>query len=56
MAAELTDHVWSVGEVLTYKLAPLPWVEPKRRGRPRTRPVAESAVPKRPRGRPRKVA
>lgn len=56
MAAGLTDHVWSVGEVLTYKVAPLAWVEPKRRGRPRLRPVSEPAVPKRPRGRPRKVA
>lgn len=56
MAAGVTDHVWSVGEVLTYKVVPLPWVEPKRRGRPRTRSVSEPAVPKRPRGRPRKVA
>jgi len=56
MAAGLTDHVWSVWEVLTYKVAPLPWVEPKRRGRPRTRSVSEPAMHKRPRGRPRKVA
>jgi transposase-like protein len=56
MAAGLTDHVWSVGEVLNYKVAPPVWVEPKRRGRPRSRPVSESAMPKRPRGRPRKVA
>jgi transposase-like protein/IS1 family transposase len=33
MAAGLTDHVWSIGEVLQYKVAPTPWVEPKRRGR-----------------------
>ncbi len=56
MAAGLTDHVWSVREVLTDKVAPLPWVEPKRGGRPRLRPVSEPAVPKRPPGRPRKVA
>jgi transposase-like protein/IS1 family transposase len=56
MAAGLTDHLWSVWEVLTYKVAPPAWVEPKRRGRPRTRPVAESVGPKRPRGRPRKIA
>jgi transposase-like protein len=56
MAARLTDHVWSVWEVLTYKVAPPAWVEPKRRGRPRSRPVSEPAAPKRPRGRPRKVA
>src|SRR5512142_2964994 len=35
MAAGLTDHVWSVGELLSYKVAPSPWVEPKRRGRPK---------------------
>jgi IS1 family transposase len=34
MAAGLTDHVWSVQEVLGYKVAPPPWVPPKRRGRP----------------------
>jgi len=56
MAAGLTDHVWSVWEVLTYKVAPAPWVEPRRRGRPRKHPLPDPAVPKRPRGRPRKVA
>src|SRR5436853_3075463 len=35
MAAGLTDHVWSICELLSYRLAPLPWVEPKRRGRPK---------------------
>ncbi|MFL5628068.1 MAG: hypothetical protein ACJ788_21015 [Ktedonobacteraceae bacterium] len=54
MAAGLTDHVWSVGEVLTYKVALPAWVEPKRRGRPRLRPGSDHAGPKRPRGRPRK--
>ena len=34
MAAGLTDHVWSVSELLCYKIAPAPWVEPKRRRRP----------------------
>lgn len=53
MASGLTDHIWSVGEVVTYKVAPPPFVEPKRRGRPRTRPVSVPTVPKRPRGRPR---
>src|SRR5947207_10163611 len=33
MAAGLTDHIWSVRELLTYKIAPSPWIEPKRRGR-----------------------
>ncbi len=35
MASRLTDHVWSVQELLSYRVAPLPWVEPKRRGRPK---------------------
>ena len=56
MAAGLTDHVWSVWEVLAYKVAPAPWVEPRRRGRPRKHPLPDPAVPKRLRGRPRKVA
>ena len=56
MAAGLTDHIWSVYELLSYKIAPPAWVEPKRRGRPRTRSLPDPAVPKRPPGRPRKVA
>lgn len=35
MASGLTDHIWSVREVLTYRVAPLPWVAPKRRGCPK---------------------
>lgn len=53
MASGLTDHLWSMGEVLTYKVAPAPWVASKRRGRPRTRPMPDPNAPKRPRGRPR---
>ena len=34
MAAGLTNHVWSVFELLSYHIAPPPWVEPKRSGRP----------------------
>jgi IS1 family transposase len=30
MAAELTDHIWSVRELLMYKIAPALWIEPKR--------------------------
>jgi transposase-like protein/IS1 family transposase len=56
MASGLTDHVWSVGELLRYKVALEPWVEPRRRGRPRTRPLPDPAIPKRPRGRPRQIA
>ncbi len=54
MASGLTDHVWSIGEVLRYKVAPSLWVEPKRRGRPRKATGLDPIVPKRPRGRPRK--
>ncbi len=35
MASSLTDHVWSICELLRYKVAPTPWIEPKRRGRPK---------------------
>ena len=34
MASGLTDHCWSVLELLSYRAAPAPWVAPKRRGRP----------------------
>jgi len=53
MASGLTDHLWRPSELLWYKVPPAPWVEPKRRGRPRRQPVAESSLPKRLRGRPR---
>jgi len=33
MASGLTDHVWSMWELLSYRVAPAPWVAPKRRGR-----------------------
>ena len=33
MAAGLTDHCWTVSEVLSYRFAPKPFVPPKRRGR-----------------------
>ncbi len=56
MASGLTDHVWSVFELMRSKIAPAPWTAPKRRGRPRTRPIPDPTRPKRPRGRPRKVA
>ena len=44
MAAGLTNRVWSVNDVLTFRLAPTPWVAPKRRGRP---PKEQTAVRKR---------
>jgi hypothetical protein len=45
MAAGLTDHVWSVFGLLSYQIAPFPWVEPKRRGRPCTRPLPDPTAP-----------
>ena len=56
MAAGLTDHVWSIFELLCYRVAPSPWVPPKRRGRPPKHSGADPTLPKRPPGRPRKVA
>jgi transposase-like protein/IS1 family transposase len=46
MAAGLTDHPWSIGELLSYRIAPPAWVPPKRRGRPRTRPLARICSPR----------
>ena len=34
LAAGLTDHSWSVAELLWFKLSPPPYAAPKRRGRP----------------------
>jgi len=34
IAAGLTDHRWSPGELLRYRVPPATWVAPKRRGRP----------------------
>jgi transposase-like protein/IS1 family transposase len=53
MASGLTDHLWKMQELLQFKVPLPPWSEPKRRGRPRTRPGLDPNVPKRPRGRPR---
>jgi transposase-like protein len=33
MAAAITEHRWSVTELLSYRVPPPPWVPPKRRGR-----------------------
>jgi len=53
MASGLTDHLWSLSELLRYQVIPAPWVELKRRGCPRRQPVAEPSLPKRSQGRPR---
>jgi transposase-like protein len=34
MAAGITDHVWTVGELLHYRVPPPRWAPPRRRGRP----------------------
>jgi transposase-like protein len=34
MAAGLTDHQWTVDELLTFKVPPPRWIPPKQRGRP----------------------
>lgn len=53
MAAGLTDHIWSMDELLGYRVPPPAWVPPKRRGRqPQSPPNV--GLTKRPRGRPRK--
>jgi AT hook motif len=60
MAAALTDHIWSIRELLWYKVAPASWVvatpaKPTRsRGRPRKQAEVQETLPKRPRGRPPK--
>ena len=38
MAAGLTDHCWSVAELLHYRIPPPPWEPPRRRGRQPRRP------------------
>ena len=42
MAAGLTDHRWTMAELLTYQVPPPPWMPPKRRGRP---PKQRPALP-----------
>ena len=54
IASGLTEHVWSMGELLTYKVAPPRWVEPSRRGPPRKRPVSDPEPTRRARVRLRK--
>jgi len=46
MASGLTDHVWSVKELLTYKVAPLPLPIPKKKGRPSMKLLKTLSVPK----------
>ena len=48
IASGLTDHVWSVKELLTYKVAPPPLPIPKKRGCPRTKTLKNMSVSKKP--------
>jgi len=44
MAAGLTDHRWTVLELLSFKVPPPPYVPPKRRGRrPKMATLARTA-------------
>lgn len=43
MAANLTDHQWTMRELLTYQVPPPRWIPPKRRGRPPKQPSAVAA-------------
>jgi IS1 family transposase len=51
MASGLTDHIWSVREVLTYRIAPPPWIALARRGRPKKAGPLASSPPARSRPR-----
>ena len=39
MASGLTDHIWGLQELLSYRVAPAPWVAPKRHGRSASQPA-----------------
>ena len=54
MAAGLTDHIWSIWELLSYRIAPPPWVPPKQPGRSKTQAEPLKTAGKRPRVRLRK--
>jgi transposase-like protein/IS1 family transposase len=46
MASGLTDHIWSVKELLTYKIPPPPLPVPKKRGRPSMKYLQNMPIPK----------
>ena len=54
MAAGLTDHVWSIDELLRYQIAPPLWVPPKRRVRAKKQTGSMPPLDTRPRVRLRK--
>ena len=53
MASGLTDHQWSLFELLSYKVVPPPLPIPKRRGRPPTKPLLDPSRSKPQSERPR---
>ena len=53
MAAKLTDHIWSMRELLLYQVAPTPWSKQELAFRQQQHLIAQGLL-KRPRGRPRK--
>ncbi len=54
MASGLTDHVWSIWELLSYHVAPAPWVAPKRRGRPAKQTALHESLQQPPGEQPRR--
>jgi IS1 family transposase len=44
LAAGLTDHQWTTEELLCFTVPPPPYIEPKKRGRPRKQPIWECAA------------
>lgn len=48
MASGLTNHVWSVKELLTFKVAPPPLPIRKKRGRPCMKQPINNHIPKKP--------
>jgi hypothetical protein len=45
MAAGLTERVWTMTDLLTYRVPPPAWVAPKRRGRPPKTAASPAARP-----------
>jgi transposase-like protein/IS1 family transposase len=48
MVSGLTSHIWSMKELLTYKVPPPPFPIPKKKGRPRTKSLQDTSIPKKP--------
>lgn len=48
MASGLTSHIWSMKELLTYKVPPPPFPISKKKGRPSTKPLQGTSIPKKP--------